>query len=246
MNRHIPFPTTRWTRVAHAGDPSHPRAQAAFTELFQLYWKPIYAYLCRWGLNPHDAEEALQGFFAYAYERRIFGKADRERADRENARFRTFILTCLKNFLRDEYKRNTATKRGGGVFHLDINSLEAEARYAADLADASLSPEKLFERKLALEVLNGALAELASEAVEDGKSEIFAALRKYLGGDDDGEETEGYRAISVRLNIPVGTLKSHTHNFRKRLRELLRGRVDHLVANEDDVRSELQVLEEAL
>lgn len=241
MNRHVPFPTTRWTRVAHAGDPSHPRVQAAFAELFQLYWEPIYGYLRRWGLNPHDAEDALQGFFAYAYEHRTFGKAEREKG-----RFRTFVLACLNNFLRDEYKRNTAAKRGGGVFHLDINGLEAEAHYAADLADVSLSPEKLFERKLALEVLNGALAELASEAAEDGKSEIFAALRKYLGGDDDGEETEGYRAISVRLNIPVGTLKSHTHNFRKRLRELLRGRVDHLVANEDDVKSELQTLEEAL
>ncbi|MSQ48298.1 MAG: hypothetical protein EXR78_07910 [Deltaproteobacteria bacterium] len=57
---------------------------------------------------------------------------------------------------------------------------------------------------------------------------------------------ESYRAISVRLNIPVGTLKSHAHRFRGRLRELLRDRVDHLVANETDVNAEMQALEESL
>jgi RNA polymerase sigma-70 factor (ECF subfamily) len=241
MNKRVAFPSTRWTRVAHASDPHHPRAQAAFAELFQLYWYPMYAFLrFESGCDHEKAEDLLQAFFLYAYEHRTFGKADRE-----EVRFRTFVLGRLKNFLIDEYRHTTAAKRGGSLPHLDIDSLEAEARYAADLADERFSPEKLFERKLALEIVNGAMAELESEATEDGKSAIFAAVRQYLDGEDEGA-TEGYRAISVRLNIPVGTLKSHTHRFRNRLRELLRDCVDQIVASEDDVKSELQALEEAL
>ncbi len=240
MNKSSAFPTTRWTRIAYASDPTHPRVQAAFAELFQLYCDPIYAYLRRSGLEPHDAEDSVQAFFLYAYEHRTFQKADREKG-----RFRTFVKGCLNNFLRDEYRRRTAAKRGGGAHHIDINGLEAEARYAADLADVNLSPEKLFERKLALAVFHGAMVELESEAADEGKSAILAALLGYLTGDDEGAGA-GYRAISVRLNIPVGTLKSHAHRFRKRLRELLRDRVDHIVASEDDVKSEMQALEESL
>lgn len=95
--------------------------------------------------------------------------------------------------------------------------------YAADLADVSLSPEKLFERKLALEIINGAIKELESEAADEGKAAVFAAVRGHLSGEEESKG-ESYPAIAVRLNIPVGTLKSHTHHFRKRLRELMKSR----------------------
>ncbi|MBI3245338.1 MAG: hypothetical protein HYZ50_02390 [Deltaproteobacteria bacterium] len=70
MNKRIVFPTTRWTRVAHASDPTHPRVQAAFAELFQLYWYPMYAFLrSKSGCNHEKAEDLLQEFFLYAYQK---------------------------------------------------------------------------------------------------------------------------------------------------------------------------------
>ncbi|MSQ48299.1 MAG: sigma-70 family RNA polymerase sigma factor [Deltaproteobacteria bacterium] len=177
--RSASFPTTRWTRIVHASDPTHPRTQAAFAELFQLYAYPIYTFLRRKsGCGHEKAEDLLQEFFLYAYEHRTFGKADREKG-----RFRTFVQGCVENFLIDEHRYAAAAKRGGGVPHIDINGLEADARYATELADMNLSPEKLFEWKLALEIFNGAMAELESEAADESKSAIFAALREYLQAD---------------------------------------------------------------
>lgn len=239
-NKNSSFPITRWTRIVYALDPAHPRVQAAFAELFQRYWFPIYAYLRRSGIDHNDAEDFTQAFFLYAYEHRTFQKADRGRG-----RFRTFILGCLQNFLHDDYRHRTAAKRGGGALVIEIDGVSAKERYAMEPADDSLSPEKLFEQKLALEVYNGAMAELEAEAVDEGRGAIFAALRPYLNQDDDGP-IESYRAISVRLNISAGTLKSHAYRFRDRLKKLLIARVGHIVASEDDVKSEMQALDEAL
>ena len=43
------FPTTCWSRVAHAGDPSDPEARAALEGLCRDYWYPLYAFVRREG-----------------------------------------------------------------------------------------------------------------------------------------------------------------------------------------------------
>ena len=238
MPKNPSFPTTtRWTLITTASDRAHPRVQTALAELFQLYWYPIYAFIRRKGDDHPAAEDLTQGFFLYAYEHRTFQKADPAKG-----RFRTFILGCLDNFLHDDYRHRTAAKRGGHEPAIEFDGLAAEARYAAEPVD-DRSPDKVLEQKLALEVLEGAMGELAAEAAEDGHAEIFAAVRGALSGDGTDES---YRAISARLNIPVGTLKSSVHRFRERLRELLIERVDHIVADADEVKAELLALEEAL
>lgn len=237
MNRIPSFPNTRWTRVACASDPSHPRAKTALAELFQLYWYPIYAFIRRSGYSHQDAEDLTQSFFLYVHERGTL-----QRADPAKGRFRTFVIACLRHFLGDARRFQIAAKRGGGKQHIEFDGMVAEARYAAEPVD-HLSPERLFEQKLALEILDRAIAELEGECADDGKTEIIIALRGYLDGDGN---TENYRAISARLSIPVGTLKSHVHRLRDRLRKLLIERVDHIVAGREDVKSELVALEESL
>ncbi len=57
MNEPTPkagFPTTRWSRIAHAGDPDDPEARAAMAELCEAYWYPVYALIRRQG---YGAEE---------------------------------------------------------------------------------------------------------------------------------------------------------------------------------------------
>ncbi len=44
------FPTTRWSRVARAGDPADAEARAALSELCASYWYPIYALIRRWAM----------------------------------------------------------------------------------------------------------------------------------------------------------------------------------------------------
>lgn len=234
MNKSPRFPTTRWTRIAYASDPTHPHARAAIAELFQLYWYPAYAVIRRYGTSPQEAEDLTQSFFLYAYEHTTLQKADRTKG-----RFRTFVTTCLRNFFSDDYRHRTSAKQGGPEKLVSFDALAAEARYAAEPVD-NRTPEKIFEGKLALEILAGAMKELEDEAADP---KIFAALRGYINREDD---VESYAAIASRLSIPTGTLKSHASRFRKDLRRIVRDRVGETVANEEEVDAEIVALEEAL
>jgi DNA-directed RNA polymerase specialized sigma24 family protein len=246
MRKSASFPTTpTWSRVIHCGDPGSPKARAAFSELCELYWYPVYCFLRRDGAPADQAEDLAQAFFAYAFEKSTFSKADRER------RFRSFVIACLKNFRSDARDRDNAAKRGGGFKIVHFEGLEGEARYKAERHD--LTPERLCERTLALELLTNAMTELEHELrLEDGlrvdaekrKLPIFEALRDYVLGDE--RPVESYAEVSVNLEVNVRTLRSHVSRFRKRLRELIRVRVGNMVASESDVDSEMLAMEDAI
>ena len=93
------FSATRWSLVlAAAGD-----AEAALAALCRGYWFPLYAFVRRQGIGPHDAEDLTQGFFAH-----LLGKGALAHVDRRLGRFRTFLLASLKHFLADERDRAQA------------------------------------------------------------------------------------------------------------------------------------------
>ncbi len=78
---------------------------AAFRALEQLcrsYWFPLYAYVRRQGQGPEDAQDLTQEFFSRFLQRGSF-----ERADPERGRFRTFLLSSMKRFLNEEWRRAT-------------------------------------------------------------------------------------------------------------------------------------------
>jgi hypothetical protein len=58
------FATTHWSVIAACalGDNA---AQAALTQLCHDYWPPLYTFVRRRGYNPADAQDIVQGFFAY-------------------------------------------------------------------------------------------------------------------------------------------------------------------------------------
>src|SRR5512133_1669850 len=92
------FFSTRWTMILKAGDPTAPTVHAlsALSELCQVYWRPVYAFLRKHGYSHTDAQDLTQGFFVHLIEHRRYA-----RADREKGRFRSFLLAILKNFIAD-------------------------------------------------------------------------------------------------------------------------------------------------
>jgi len=239
MNKNAQFPLSRWTLVKHARDPHHPRAREALEELLKLYWYPIYAHLRRRGFSHHEAEDSVQGFLAFACEQRTLVKAEETKG-----RFRTFVLKCLNNFLNSAHRHRAAAKRGGSVEHFsrDDENLLPEQRYAAEPVD-DLSPDRLFERKLAQAILDDSFRELEVETAAGGLSEVFTALRGYLNREED---IEGYRALSARLGLSVSDLKSKTFRFRRRYREIILERARDLVDSEADLKAEMIVLEDSM
>src|ERR1700751_5683144 len=153
------FPTTRWTLVAAAGHPHRKAARSSLVSLCESYWYPLYAYLRRRGYPADQAQDLTQAFFIRVLEGRYL-----DRADPEKGRFRSFILTSLKFFVADEEDRQRARKRGGGmVIPLEFSS--GEERYQREPA-LDETPERIFERRWALSVLDRVIERLRSEFLE--------------------------------------------------------------------------------
>src|SRR5277367_1952898 len=225
------FPTTRWTLVLAAGDPDRKEARSALVDLCENYWYPLYAYLRRGGYSAEEAQDLTQEFFVRMLEGRYL-----DRADPEKGRFRSFILTCLKFFVADEGDRQRASKRGGGaVVSLELSS--GEDRYQREPAHDE-TPERIFEQRWALSVLDRVVERLRNEFVQHGRPEHFDRLKMFLLGKSDAP----YTALAGEMNTSEGALKVAIHRLRKRYRELFRQEIADTVADPAEVESELRYL----
>jgi RNA polymerase sigma-70 factor (ECF subfamily) len=227
--------TTRWSIVRRAAGADDPAAMQALAALCAAYWYPIYAYYRRFGKDRHDAEDLTQGFFARLLEKGTFAAADPGKG-----RLRTFLLTDARNFMNDEHGRAVARKRGGGILHV-VAGAQAEERYAREAVD-DLSPDRLFQRRWALTIVEHSLRELRREFEASGKAQVFAALRPFLGFCSDPERS--YDEIAVTLGVPAGTLKSQVFRLRERWRELLFEQVAETLdrPTEEEIKGELMEL----
>src|SRR5215467_1989904 len=225
------FPTTRWTLVVAAGDPRRKEMRAALVSLCENYWYPLYAYLRRRGYPADQAQDITQEFFMRVLEGRYL-----DRADPEKGRFRSFILTSLKFFVADEEDRHRALKRGGGAV-LPLEFLSGEEQYQREPAHDE-TPERIFERRWALSVLDRVVEKLRDEFVQRGRPEHFERLKVFLLGHSDAP----YAALAHELNTSEGALKVAIHRLRKRYRELFRQEIADTVADPAEVESELRFL----
>ena len=229
------FPTTRWTLVVAAADPQRKEAGAALVSLCEGYWYPLYVYVRRRGYPADQAQDLTQEFFIRVLEGRYL-----DRADPEKGRFRSFLLTSLKFFVADEEDRRRALKRGGGAL-LPLEFSSGEERYGREGAHDE-TPERIFERRWALAVLDRVVEKLRSEFVHHGRPEHFERLKVFLVGQAD----TSYAALAREMNTSEGALKVAIHRLRKRYRELFRQEIADTVADPAEVESELRFLAAAL
>ena len=216
-----------------AGRSDSAQAAAALETLCRTYWYPLYAFVRRQGHEAQDAEDLTQEFFA-----RFLAKEYFERADPARGRFRDFLLACLKHFLSEQWRQAGRLKRGGGQSIISWDSLTAEERYQSEPADP-VTPEKVYDRRWALTLLEQALARLREEQSAAGKAEVFAQLRDYLWGEGGGSH---YAEIAAHLGLTEGALKVMVHRLRQRYRELLREEVAHTVSAMHEIDDELRYL----
>ena len=229
---HAQFTTTHWSVVLAARATDAPQAAAALEKLCRTYWYPLYAYLRRRGYGEHDAQDMTQGFFAHLLERDwLQGVA------REKGRFRSFLLAALNYFLADQRDRATAQKRGGGQPVISFDAHEAEERYRLEPVDER-SPDKLFEQRWAMALLDQVLARLAQEFSDAGKLELFNQLQPFLV-EGTGEKTY---AETAREGMTEEALKKAVQRMRRRYHQLFREEIAQTVASPEEVEEELRHL----
>ena len=215
-----------------AGDVGSTNAHAALEELCRTYWFPLYAYVRRQGHNLEEAQDLTQEFFL-----RLIEKQSIRMADAARGKFRTFLLTSLKNFLINEWEKARTAKRGSGQAPFPLEFDDAEQRYLAEPA-SDLTPEHLFEKRWAVAVVERAQARLREEYVAANKLSLFDHVQEHVWG----EPSEAYRELAARLNTTEGALRRAAHRMRDRFRSLLREEVAHTSDTPDEVDDELRYL----
>jgi RNA polymerase sigma-70 factor (ECF subfamily) len=234
----IVFAPTRWSLISVArGGADRPDVQRALAELCQLYWYPLYAFARRQGCTPEDAEDATQQFFTHALERHLFARADARRG-----KLRTFLLSAFQNDLADARKSAARQKRGGGCAIVSFDRLDAEERLAAEGVDPS-TPDRQYEKRWALAVLEAAMARLAAQYAATGRAELFTALRPCLTSD-----AGPYEPICATLGLAPAAARQAVHRLRERFGMALRAEIAHTLGCTTDaaVDEELRTLRAAL
>ena len=227
------FSTTHWTVVLEAGQADSPKTRDALERLCKSYWYPLYVFVRRRGHSPEDAQDLTQEFFARFLERKYVALADQSRG-----KFRTFLIRSLEHFLINEWTRERAAKRGGAHQVISWDEREAENRYQAEPAD-NLAPDKIFEKRWAISLLERVLGRLREEFSAPEKRELFEALKQSLWGE---KAMASYQEIGAQLGMTEGAVKVAVHRLRQRYRELLRAEVAETVATEAEVDEELRYL----
>ncbi len=91
---------TDWSLIVEAGHADEQAAGDALERLLRRYWPAVYAYIRSTGRDVHESADLTQGFVCdIIISRRLCAGADPHRG-----RFRTLLLTAVKNYLRQQHR----------------------------------------------------------------------------------------------------------------------------------------------
>jgi RNA polymerase sigma-70 factor (ECF subfamily) len=231
------FTTTHWSVVLAAGQTASPDRSAALEKLCGSYWYPLYAYVRRQGYGPHDAQDLTQGFFGELLEKNVLVGIVPDKG-----KFRSFLLTALKLFIGHERDRARAAKRGGRQVFVSLDEQTAEELYAHEPA-TNLSPDRAFERRWAVKVLEHALARVREAFAADGKGAVFERLKPFLM---DGTAGGDYAEAAADLGMMPRSVAVAVHRLRQRYRQAVRQEIAHTVATLEEIDEEMRYLFQAL
>ena len=227
---HSLFPKTSWSLIRQSQEVANPEALRALDALARAYWRPLYACVRSMGHAHQGAEDAVQRMFE-----QLLSRESLRAVLPGETKFRSFLITCLKNSMASEYRARMRQKRGGGA--------EVESIGPGEMAEfgdeTSLSAEKTLDREWAREIFARCLDLLEADAVERGRQAIFAELRSVLRGE---QPAGGYAALAERLGVTEGGVRKMVFDLRARLGAIIRREVAATVVGPEEVDEELRYL----
>jgi DNA-directed RNA polymerase specialized sigma24 family protein len=209
--------------------------RAAFGALADGYWRPSYHYLrLRWHLPAEDAEDAVQAFFAAAFEKRYV-----EKFDPAKARFRTFLRTCLDRFVQNDRKAETAEKRGGSTPRLSLDCPGAERDLAAHLVAPTTDPDAFFRDETIRALCARTVDAMREEFVAAGRTRAFDVFTRHDLAED---AAHSYASVADSLGLTVAQVTNDLHLARRRFREIVLVELRVLVGTDEEFLSEARDL----
>ncbi|MDR3210337.1 MAG: hypothetical protein LBU79_00265 [Planctomycetota bacterium] len=234
------FRTTAWSVILGAQNSDGGRAERdkCLAFLCRNYWKPVYYYIRRRGLNHEDAIDMTQDYFATFLEKDFVATADRERG-----RFRTFVLVTANRFLSKQLARK-ARKESAISLNFITTDNNGDDVALPELATGETAEDD-FNRRWALSLLETSLERMRTECSEGRRHQYYLAFRLYLDSASE-ESPPSYREIGVEIGASEIDVTNFLHRGRNIFQKILRSEIRELVSSDNEVDVEIEALKEYL
>ncbi|HSR53619.1 MAG TPA: RNA polymerase sigma factor [Acidobacteriota bacterium] len=184
-----------------------PKKEKEFIRHFNRYKGQIYGYFSNEAFGPEDCDDLTQETFLAALK-----GYDGFRGEAE---FRTWVFEIARNVLRHRIRAGKAQKRAGREVTLD----EAELNSTRDSPGLWQNTDSQAGHRPAGRQLQDLLSQERLTRIREAMEELPDQMRLcmyFLV-----YQQRKYHEIAELMQISIGTVKSHIHGARKRLKEQL-------------------------
>lgn len=234
---HNHFETTEWTQIFQYRLSDAARQGVIIDSLIRKYWRPVYFYLRQHHYDSEQAKDLTQSFFCeVVLSRNLLG-----RADRKKGRFRNFLLTALRCYLADTYRKEAAKCR-----RPEMHSFQIPVETIVQLPESvrTQSPEQLFSYMWAVDLIEAVIRQTQSFCELSGKEVHWKLF-------------EAHVLSPIRNQTPPVSLKSLCEEFqiagqdrasnmvitvKRCFRRILEDHLRHSVRDDSSVDEEIQDL----
>ena len=231
------FPTTHWSMLAAVRGEMTEGHRAVLNLLIERYWKPVYCYVRRRGHGNEDAKDLVQEFFTSWLHRDLFGQANPSRG-----RFRSFLLSCLNNFLSNARRAAHAARRRPEKGFVSVHQLATDNRAAMEPVEQD-TPEAAFQRAWAEELILRVLKRLERECSETAKADHYELFRqRIIRPALEGCQAPPMVELAKGLGLTEKQAANHLVTARRAYQRLLREEIRAFASSEEDVAAEVQDL----
>lgn len=147
---------TNWKAILDAASSSATAIQSREV-VARRYWPVVLAFVRRSGIPPSEAEDVAQGFLCDV----LLGRNLLAAAQPERGRFRSLLLTSVRNYVFDELRKRAASTRKPETGW--IVPLDGAAPQASDE-----SPELAFERAWVTMIIDNACRDVRESCLAAG------------------------------------------------------------------------------
>jgi RNA polymerase sigma-70 factor (ECF subfamily) len=229
------FPETRWSLVARLNGEDKTAARVALEELCAQYRYPLYCLARRLGLSHFDAEDVLHDFLVKFLKNDSFARADAGRG-----RMRAFLGGSLRRMIYD-WLRERCDEPLSLDSHPPDDLEESQERYNSETFADHDTPERIFERQWAIELVRAALDRTREHYESRGRGQIFATLLPCLLS---GKTLRGLDvpALASSAGVTEANLRTCYSRLIEEYGANFRREVLHTVESVNDVDEEVEYL----
>ncbi|HZL72885.1 MAG TPA: sigma-70 family RNA polymerase sigma factor [Planctomycetota bacterium] len=212
------FSTTIWNTILQA----RTGRITAVNQVVEKYRPPVVAFLRSRGHSMEDAEDLAQEVFLTVVRDDLLARADRERS-----RFRTFLLSIVRNVMANAGRVRRASKRGGGTEPLPLDGL------LRDIA-SPVDPDDTFDGEWIQHLLR-----LAVERLREVDPGMHQALRLR-------EEDKNHEEVASIMGMTAKQAANLVQAARKKVSDLIRREIEAYCSSSEEYRDEVAYLKRYL